>query len=100
MLIVTGYIHLSPADLTAFLGDMATFSSTTRARDGCLFFAVAPDDPQNGRLLVVEHWRDQAALTAHLAADDTKAFVESWQGRMRADLTKLDAANARALMTP
>jgi quinol monooxygenase YgiN len=100
MLIVTGTIHLSPADLTAFLGDMTTFSSAARAHDGCLFFAVAPGDLQAGRLLVIERWRDQAALSAHLAAPDTKAFVAQWQERMRADLTKFDATNPRALMAP
>ena len=97
MLIVTGYIHLAPPDVEEFVADMATFARTTRAREGCLFYAVAPDDPGSGRMLVVERWRDQAALDAHLAAGDTAAFVERWQGRMTSDLAKFDAGNERAL---
>ncbi|EKE69392.1 putative quinol monooxygenase [Celeribacter baekdonensis] len=98
MLIVTGYIHLAPADVAAFVEDIASFGRTTRARDGCLFYAVAPDDQVCGRMLVVERWRDQAALDAHLAADDTAALVARWQHRMTANLAKFDALNERALL--
>ena len=49
MLIVTGYIHLAPSDVEEFVADMATFARTTRAGEGCLFYAVAPDDPGTGR---------------------------------------------------
>ncbi|MCB8837247.1 putative quinol monooxygenase [Aurantimonas sp. VKM B-3413] len=97
MLIVNGYIHLAPSDVGQFVADMATFARTTRARDGCLFYAVAPDDPSTGRMLVAERWRDQAALDAHLSAYDTIAFVERWQGRMRSGLAKFDAGNERVL---
>lgn len=98
MLIVTGHIQLAPSDVASFISDMVAFGDAARARDGCLFFAVAPDNPQTGRILVVERWRDQAALDAHLAADDTAAFVSRWQGCMRNALTKFDASNERALM--
>lgn len=67
----------------------------TRFRDGCLFYAVALDDPLAGRMLVVERWRDQPALTAHFAASDTIAFVDRWEGRISGDVLKYDAANER-----
>ncbi|WP_102960349.1 putative quinol monooxygenase [Mangrovicella endophytica] len=98
MLIVTGYIHVAPSDAAAFLSEMAAFAEAARARDGCLFFAVAPEDIGEGRMLVAERWRDQAALTAHLGAEETAAFVARWQARMRDDIAKFDAANARTLM--
>ena len=44
-----------------------------------------------------DRWRDQPALTAHLEARDTLAFLNRWQGRMRGDIRKYDAMNERAL---
>ncbi|NDW08012.1 putative quinol monooxygenase [Jiella pacifica] len=100
MLIVIGQIHIVDADVAAFLFEMATFGDAARARDGCLFFAVAPENSSAGRILVVERWRDQAALDAHLAAEDTAAFVARWGSRMESDVAKFDAANERELMGP
>ena len=97
MLIVAGYVHLDPADIEQFAIDIRRLIETTRSRDGCLFYAVALDDPLAGRMLVIERWRDQPALTAHLAALDTIAFVERWQGRMSGDVLKYDVANERPL---
>lgn len=97
MLIVTGYIHLVPTDVAAFISDMAAFGRAARARDGCFFFAAAPEDRVAGRILVTERWRDQAALTAHLTAENTIAFVSQWQHRMTGDVAKFDAFNERGL---
>ena len=71
MLIVTGYLRLPPADIGQFAEDIEALIDITRARDRCLFYAIALDDPRVGRMLMVERWRDQAALTAHLAAPET-----------------------------
>ncbi len=100
MLIVTGYVHVPPADAAAFVEDVAAFARVARARDGCLFFAVAPDRTQEGRMLVAERWRDQAALDAHLSAEDTAAFVARWRARMTSDVAKFDAANERTILDP
>ena len=100
MLIVIGHIHIAAADVAAFLDEMATFGDAARARDGCLFFAVAPEYSAVGRLVVAERWRDQTALDAHLAADDTAAFVARWGSRIKSDVVKFDAANERELMAP
>ena len=97
MLILTGYIHLAPSDVGAFTSDMAAFARAARARDGCLFFAVAPEDGEAGRILVAERWRDQAALTAHLSAENTMAFVSRWRHRMTGEIAKFDVFNERAL---
>ena len=97
MLIVTGYIRLAPSDVAAFTNDMAAFARAAQARDGCLFFAVAPEAGEPGRILVTERWHDQAALTAHLTAKDTMAFVSRWRHRMTGEVAKYDAFNQRAL---
>lgn len=99
MLIVTGYLRLSPTDVPQFADDIGALIDITRSRDGCLFYATALDDPRIGSMLVVERWRDQAALTAHLAAPETVAFVARWQGRMSGEVLKYDAANERPLVS-
>ncbi len=98
MLIVTGYVHVEPSDVDAFTVDIQMLAQTSRQRDGNLSYAVAVDDRSAGRLLVVERWRDQQSLTAHLRAPDTLAFVRRWQSRMHGDILKYDAANERKLM--
>ncbi|MCM2292541.1 antibiotic biosynthesis monooxygenase [Allorhizobium sp. BGMRC 0089] len=97
MIIVTGYMHVDPADLAAFRADLKTLALATRQREGNISYDAALDDRENGRLLIVERWADQAALTAHLEAEDTLAFVNRWRGRMRGDIRKYDASNEREL---
>lgn len=98
MLIVTGYMHVDPSDLSRFHGDLQAIALVVRQRRGNLSYDAAIDDPEAGRLLVVERWRDQAALTGHLDAPELKAFVHRWQGKMQGDIRKYDACNERDLM--
>lgn len=76
---------------------MATFGDATRARDGYLFYAIVPDDPHVGRILVAERWHDQASLHAHLASEEMASFVRRWRDRMSGALDKVGAANGRVL---
>ena len=87
MLIVTGHVYVEPSDRDEFTTDIQALAHSSRQRDGNLLYAVAVDDDGAGRLLVVERWRDQASLTCHLHASDTREFVTRWQGRMRADIS-------------
>ncbi|HTO34572.1 MAG TPA: antibiotic biosynthesis monooxygenase [Pararhizobium sp.] len=98
MLIVTGYIHVDPADLTQFLGDLQVLSVATRQRAGNISYDAAVADPEAGQLLISERWSDQSALSAHLGAIDTQAFVSRWQGHMQGDIRKYDASNERGLL--
>jgi quinol monooxygenase YgiN len=98
MIIVMGYVTLDPSDVRGFIADMQQFAATTRAEDGCLFFSVAMEDAAAGRILVAERWRDQQALTTHLAAPETQAFVKIWARRMKGEVLKFDAANEQGLM--
>ena len=97
MLIVMGYMHVDPADLAEFRTDLKSLAIATRRRLGNLSYDAALDDAEAGRLLIAERWADQAALSAHLDAEETVAFVDRWRGRMRGDIRKYDASNERGI---
>ena len=86
MLILMGYIHIDPLDVDAFVRDVQAISLSTKAEEGCLFYGVTLDDREAGRFLVAERWRDEAALTAHLARAETLTFLKTWSDRMKGDL--------------
>ncbi|TDW59548.1 quinol monooxygenase YgiN [Novosphingobium sp. PhB55] len=98
MLIVTGYMHVDPSDLSRFHAELQAIAVVVRQRPGSLSYDAAVDDAQAGRLLIAERWHDQAALNAHLDAPETKAFVQHWEGKMRGDICKYDASNERDLI--
>lgn len=97
MLIVTGTLFVAPSDLTTFMADLGLLAKATRRRDGSLFYQTAVLDAGTGQLLVVERWRDEAALAAHLRATDTIAFLASWQGRLKSGICVYDAENERPI---
>lgn len=97
MLIVLGWMHVDPADLAEFSVDLKSLAVAARGRKGNISYDAALDDPADSRLLIAERWADQAALTAHLEAEDTLAFVKRWRGRMSGDIRKYDASNERGL---
>jgi len=98
MLIVMGDMHIDPSDVRQFLAELKELAVVTRQRPGNISYDAALDDPGTGRLLIAERWTDQAALSAHLDAEETKAFVARWQGRMHGDVRKFDASNERGLL--
>ena len=98
MLILIGYIHLAPSDVAAFSADVRAASAITRAEEGCLFHSISLDDPQAGRMLLVQRWLDQACLDAHLATAAATAFLTRWQGRLAIDVQRYTATDGVALM--
>ena len=98
MIILMGYVQVEASDAARFLSDVQALARATRTREGYLFYSVAMEDAGAGRMLVVERWRDQASLAAHLEASDTLAFVEKWSRGMVGSVLKFDATNERSLM--
>lgn len=47
----------------------ASVIDRTRAEDGCLRYELLQNLDKDDRIILVEEWRDQASLDAHLAAD-------------------------------
>ena len=97
MLIVTGTLFMPPDELPRFVDDFAALAAITRQREGCLSYDTVVLDPAKGVLLAAERWRDEGALTAHLRADATMAFVARWAGHLRGDVRVYDAINERGL---
>ena len=88
-------MRVDPADRAGFSADLKSLAVATCGSEGNSSYDAALDDPGDSRLLIVERWADQAALTAHFEAEDTLAFVSCWQGRMWGDIGKYDASNER-----
>lgn len=98
MIILMGYIHLNPSDVSEFVTDVQAITRSTKAEEGCLFYTVTLDDASAGRMLVVERWRDEQSLAAHMQAQQTKTFLEKWASRMQSDVLRYNASNERSLL--
>ncbi len=75
-LLIYATYRLRPEDLEAFRSLATRMAAAANARDGCAFLDVAQDigDPATFRL--VEGWRDQAALDAHIASGEFQAVLK------------------------
>jgi quinol monooxygenase YgiN len=98
MIIVLGHIEIDPSEVDEFLGDVAAIDPTQRAGSGCISYSTVGDSRKTGHIAVAERWQDQHSLTAHLEHEGTRAFIEKWSGRMRAEVMKYDAFNERSLV--
>lgn len=61
-------------DVEAFRALASRMASAARMRDGCTFIDVAEDINAVGTFRLIEGWRDQAALTAHLSTADFQSI--------------------------
>ena len=98
MIILMGYVHLNPSDVNEFTADVQAVVSSTRAENGCLFYAFTLEDAPAGRMLTVQRWQDQESLTAHVERHESAPFLKKWGNRMRMDILKYDASNERSFM--
>lgn len=96
MVIVAGSLAIDPDQVPAFRQAVSTLEKKTRQEDGCLYYALAVDDEATGHVVVLERWRDEAALQAHLATDHVKAFIDAVGGHIKGMDAKLyDVSNER-----
>ncbi|WP_144556034.1 putative quinol monooxygenase [Bacillus sp. X1(2014)] len=98
MIILMGYVHVNPSDVNEFTTDVQAVVSSTRAENGCLFYAFTLEDAHAGRMLTVQRWQDQESLTAHVERHESVPFLKKWGNRMRMDILKYDASNERSFM--
>ncbi len=96
MVIVAGSIFVDPAQVERFVAAVVPLAQKTRKEDGCLHYALVVDDAAKGEIVVLERWRDEPALRAHLATDHVKLFLEQVGGIVKGMTAKLyDVSNER-----
>lgn len=97
MLILMGHIYLDPSEAVDFIADTRDFVTNTQKFEGCLFYSIALDDQASGRVLTVERWKSQDALTAHTQRPEMAEVMGKWMSRIKMDIQKYDASNERDL---
>ena len=55
MIVLMGYLQLEPGDVRAFSAAVQAVAASTRAEPGCLFYGMAWEDADAGRMLVAQH---------------------------------------------
>jgi len=66
MMIVMGTARFAPGEIDRLQPQLAAFVDAVRQRDGCISYCYARDLNDPDILNIVEQWRDDAAIDAHL----------------------------------
>ncbi len=80
MIIVMGHIRVRADDAERLQRRLVAHEETVRASEGCLHYSISPDSGSQGRLWVMERWRDKPAQANHLASDYMAAFNRMMMG--------------------
>ena len=93
MLHVVATAELNPGTRDAYLAELKAVTPTVRAEDGCIQYdATAPLSTEISTnrtvdpnvVVILEKWRDLAALKAHLAAPHMAVYRDQVKGMRRA----------------
>jgi quinol monooxygenase YgiN len=63
----------------------------TQLEDGCEFYHLYRDHHEANELVMIEHWRDEAALEAHLAGAAFVKLAAVLEGKAALQVSKLAA---------
>ena len=74
MILVTGSFVAKEGSLAEALALSLEHVHRSRLEPGCISHAVHQDVENSARLVFVEEWADQAALTAHFAVPASRTF--------------------------
>ncbi len=94
MLIVAGYITVSPEKREAYLASCVGVVEQGRRAPGCLDFAITADLLDPGRVNIFERWESRSAVESFRSSgpdDDQGAAMIS------ASVAEYDIADARSL---
>lgn len=75
MIIITGSVTLRPEHLAEGVAQCIAHSRRSRAEPGCLAHNCHVDCENPNRVAFVEHWENMAAVVAHFAVPESRAFV-------------------------
>lgn len=74
MLLVTARITTTPGAADALLPAAAEMVAATRTEDGCLSYELLASTDAPDTYVMLEQWRDRAALDAHMVSSAMAAF--------------------------
>ena len=94
--LVLGTLEVDPASRQALLDAVRPWVERTRRDEpGCLEYAFTADTVEEGRVVVLERWADEAALAAHFLHDNMaatrRALHEHGSGRSSIAKYRVDA---------
>jgi quinol monooxygenase YgiN len=76
MVLVTGHVIASEANREEMLRISLEHVHRSRAEPGCIEHGVTVDPENPLKLHFFEHWADEAALRAHFAVPESRAFAK------------------------
>jgi quinol monooxygenase YgiN len=77
MILVTGSVLATSETYNEILAASLAHVQRSRAEPGCVAHNVHQDAENSLRLVFVEEWTDRAALLAHFAVPDSRAFAQT-----------------------
>lgn len=80
MIIVTGSVRSTPETHDEMLRISREHCARSRAEPGCVAHNVHVDAEDGSRIVFVEYWQDEAALRAHFAVPESRAFAKALGG--------------------
>lgn len=75
MIVIQGYIKISPKSVARFREAAAALVAATRQEAGCIAYAFAEDLDEPGLIHVIERWADESAISAHNKTAHLAAFM-------------------------
>lgn len=96
MILVTGSILATAETFDEILAASLVHVQRSRTEPGCLAHNVHQDAENSLRLVFVEEWTDRAALLAHFAMPDSRAFAQTVR-RLAAEPPVLNIYEASAI---
>jgi quinol monooxygenase YgiN len=100
MIIVTGTVTCDPAHAREYAESGRAVSEITRGEPGCVSHNMLLENEAEGRLVIIERWRDEASLKAHMNTPHIAEFSRRYGGMVTgSDVMLYDAGEPRSLMT-
>jgi quinol monooxygenase YgiN len=99
MIIVAGTARVSPGALERAQGAMQRVIAATRRESGCLFYSYGVDVTAPDTILILEYWKDTAALKSHFAEPHIAEWMKTIGeiGVLSQDIKVFEVAGERPL---
>jgi len=88
---VVATITVQPDSHDVVVAALLEAVAATNQEDGCEYYALHQDTEQPDRLVMLERWRDEAALAAHARGPAFEKLVGIMTGKASLEVVKLRA---------